>query len=259
LSLGSAPQLDTERELDTEPELDTETERELSLAPEPASEPARELASEGTLSLAPESAGERRLEAGPEGEFSLNPEPRAAELSMESESESPAEGGTPADLFAGFAPASKPPSAPDFSFDLATAFSIQPTADHPSDTRFDLSIDAPAVDPARPVAPEADGLSMNPVQEQVVAARPVAAPKDLAIDAAPDPVVEPAPPAASTPVPLVAAAAEQTEPDLDLDLDLEPEPESDLYVAPGPDPAVLATLARLERFLGAIQSRRADQ
>jgi hypothetical protein len=47
----------------------------------------------------------------------------------------------------------------------------------------------------------------------------------------------------------------QAEPVFEVDAAFEPEPEP--MTETGPDPEVLATLARLERFLGAIQSLRA--
>ncbi len=109
--------------------------------------------------------------------------------------------------------------------DPFAGFSPMSTPEPAADFSFDLAA-APSID-----------LPMAPAHEPVV-----------------DPVYEPvfeAPPVAS-PEPHFAPEAE-----------LGPEPESEpeaalpsLSFVEGPDPAVLATLARLERFLGAIQSLR---
>ena len=76
---------------------------------------------------------------------------------------------------------------------------------------------------------------------------------------------EPAVDALAAPVvsaPIAPEPEEEVEPDLELEPEAEPEPV--LYLAPddvlsedaGPDPAVLGTIARLARFLGAIKSLR---
>jgi hypothetical protein len=109
-------------------------------------------------------------------------------------------------VFAGFAAMAKPAAATEYSFDLSTAFAIQPPA-------------------APPAERERSGFSIEPAEEFA--------------------------PAAPT-----AALADERELDLDAVFD---EPAGDARVEPahGPDPAVLATLARLERFLSAIESLRA--
>lgn len=97
----------------------------------------------------------------------------------------------------------------------------------------------------------------------------------LAASVAPPAAPPPAPPAAApAPDPIIQAAAEQApenaaaaavalsdpEPDSELETDGETDPELDpMFALPadaGPDPAILATLARLERFLVAIDAAR---
>jgi tetratricopeptide (TPR) repeat protein len=53
------------------------------------------------------------------------------------------------------------------------------------------------------------------------------------------------------------APYQEPEPEPEPELQMQPEPEPVLSAIAGPDPEVLATLARLERFLGAIQTLRA--
>lgn len=130
---------------------------------------------------------------------------------------------TPAsDPFAASAPAPTPGPARALSFDLSTALTIQPKAPDSTEAGADLMM-----------APAAERVAERPA------------------GAMPEPVIE----VALNPVP-------ESHADLDLALDLESEaegePEPVLGTAPaGPDPELLATLARLERFLGAIESLRA--
>jgi len=79
----------------------------------------------------------------------------------------------------------------------------------------------------------------------------------------PEPRIEPEPVIAARPeldatfdLSLAPPPAQPPEPDLAL-MTLIPEPGVEIAVPAGSDPEMLATLARLERFLGAIQSLRA--
>jgi tetratricopeptide (TPR) repeat protein len=120
-----------------------------------------------------------------------------------------------------------------------------------------------APEPDAGIAPPADpfagfALMSTPAPAADFSFDPAATPSiDLPMAPAAEPVVDPvyepvfeAPPIASP------------EPHFEPEAELEPEPESEpalpaLTFVEGPDPEVLATLARLERFLGAIQSLRA--
>ena len=226
-----------------------ESIRVAAMAPPPPPEPEPELAPEPETQFEPafEQNAAEAQEPEPEIELSLapienpmapKPEPAIAiSLAPASESfdeveDTPAiapEAPVSTDPFAGFAQARKPEAAPDFSFDLSTAFTM-----------------APAPEPDRPLDHASDET-------------------ELVLD--PAAFSEPA-------VPAFAAPHVEPEPDVELELEAEPEPdiepEAVLHLAvvhlatdavlsedEGPDPAVLATLARLERFLGAIQSLRA--
>jgi Tetratricopeptide repeat len=141
------------------------------------------------------------------------------------------------DLFAGFAQAAKPAAAPDFSFDLSTAFSVAPPPrpiERPApDPEFTL---APAPEPLP--APAIDAFATPPAEAELEVALELELEPELAPEMEPDPVLQLAPARVST----------------EVEEDVE---EPVLSAVEGPDPAVLATLARLERFLGAIQSLRA--
>jgi len=136
--------------------------------------------------------------------------------------------GFPADPFAEFAPRPAPRPAEDLSFDLSTASAIQPTPAPapPEDAAGDLMM-TPAAEPGEVPSEPADE------SEPVFQVLPLTLPEtpvefDLGIDA------DPEAPSETEPEPVLQMAAES-----------------------GPGPEVLATLARLERFLGAIQSLRA--
>ena len=58
------------------------------------------------------------------------------------------------------------------------------------------------------------------------------------------------------PIPVVSHPAQAAEDTLESDLELEIQPYVDHVEAAGPDPQVVATLARLEQFLAAIQLAR---
>jgi tetratricopeptide repeat protein len=180
---------------DSEPEIQTAPiaaiAPELGLAPGPESS----FALEPELSPAPE----------PEAPFSMGPETAAA-----------AEIDAPVDVFASFARASAAAPAHDFSFDLSTAFSIQPTPGRPADVPVDFLAAAPTGEPPAPLVLERFAEPLVPVF-----------------------------------VPPFEASME-TDPESRFDAGPDPE---DVFEA-GPDPEVLATLARLERFLGAIHSLR---
>jgi tetratricopeptide (TPR) repeat protein len=164
-------------------------------------------------------------------------------------------------------PAREPPSAPESSPAIADpvpqAAAPEPVLSH-------------ALMPQPDVAPEPE-ISMAPLDDPggrpELAARvesptdpfagfaPMRAPevaRDLSFDLAAAPSIDlPAAPAAGPAVdpifePVFEAAAIAPPGPV-----FEPEPELEPPAPEGPDPEVLATLARLERFLGAIQSLRA--
>jgi hypothetical protein len=224
------------------PERSTEPEPELSLAPEPAS------------SLAPE----------PTHSASMAPEPAPASNAS-----------APHDVFASFAPASSAHvPAQDLSFDLSSAFSIQQPAHSREEAPIDFSTPRADVEPVSDHVVELDAHSyveraseavLEP--EPVVQPEPVLQPEPVQPEPAfgaepvlrPEPVqLEPAFEAELLLHPELVSQAEpvfQPEPVFEVDAAFEPEPES--MTEAGPDPEVLATLARLERFLDAIQSLRA--
>jgi tetratricopeptide (TPR) repeat protein len=168
----------------SEPERPVQLSRMSAIEPEPdlALMPEPEMAADTELSLAPEMQPEPSLAPPFAPPVSMAPEPGPA-----------AEQDAPLDVFASFAPASSSRApAHDLSFDLSTAFSIQPATDRPAEAPIEVSMPPPLAEPV--------------------------------VELVPEPAFEP-----------------------------EPEP----AIEAGPDPQILATLARLERFLGAIQSLRA--
>jgi hypothetical protein len=226
--------------------------------PPPPAEPSEaEIPREPELSLAPQASPDLSLSLQPEPDLSADAEP---ELSLAPEAEPALEsapeagismapkGGpsagveAPADPFADFAQMARPVPAEDFSFDLSSAFSLQPAASRQPDA---------AVEPDFGAAP-------------VTASEPEPA---FAAEAAgePEAAIEPA----------LEAEPERVEPGRTLEfqrtvefeparpVEPEPEVESALQMSEAfpaeidvPDPAILATLARLERMLGAIHSLR---
>jgi Tetratricopeptide repeat len=128
-----------------------------------------------------------------------------------------------ADPFAAFAPKAAAGPAKDLPFDLATAFARQPSAPARGEPAADLMATfaapvEPAPVPVDAFVEPAAGLTFEPVVEAIF------------------------------PPPAVHAEPQW---------DAEPEPVLQMAAESGPDPDVLATLARLERFLGAIASLRA--
>jgi fused signal recognition particle receptor len=207
------------------PERSTEPEPELSLAPEPAS------------SLAPE----------PRPLPSMVPEPGPASNAS-----------APHDVFASFAPASSAHvPAQDLSFDLSSAFSIQQPTRSREEAPIDFSMPPAAVEPVSDPVVERDADSYGePASEAWLEPEAVVQPEPLL---QPEPVEpEPAFEAELLLHPEPAPQAEpvlQPAPGFEVDAAFEPEPEP--MTEAGPDPEALATLARLERFLDAIQSLRA--
>ena len=215
------------------PEPEPSFAAESSFAPEPsfaaepffAPEPPTSLAPEPANPMAPQREVESvSLDAALSGlsAVSMAPAPPRAAESLDAApgfplDEAPEPPAT--DPFAAFAPMSSPAPMHDLSFDLATAFTIQPKAAPPAE---------PAVNRVRPsIAEPAVEIPEAPLSPPVFEAVPTAAP----------------------------------EADFGRELEGEPEPEAEpvqqMTAGSGPDPAMLATLARLERFLGAIESLRA--
>lgn len=201
------------------------TERLRVVSQAPPVEPAPEVAAAPERQPEPEIADvfvapERSTE--PEPELSLAPEP-ASSPAMAPEPEPASNASAPHDVFASFAPASSAHApAQDLSFDLSSAFSIQQPTHSREDAPIDFSMPPAAVEPVADPVVERDADSY--------AERP------------PEALLEP-------------EAVVQPEPVFEVDAAFEPEPEP--MTEAGPDPEVLATLARLERFLDAIQSLRA--
>jgi tetratricopeptide (TPR) repeat protein len=151
------------------------------------------------------------------------PEPEPA-LAMNAAPEPVEETPPSTDPFAGFAQISQPASAPEYSFDLGTTFTIEP--EPAAEMAVDLDLTA-AIDAAAAPGPAAPFADVPAEPEQELALEPF-------LEAAVEPVFEPSR-LTTAPVPVI------------------PAPQAD----EGPDPQMLATLARLERFLDAIQSLRA--
>jgi tetratricopeptide (TPR) repeat protein len=169
------------------------------------------------------------LRGGPDPPVAdLSPAPQPEPPLSMSSGTAPADGAeAPVDVFASFASASSVQApAHDLSFDLSSAFSVPQKTDPQADAPVDFSMAPSAVAPV----PE-------PIVERVQ-----------------DPVVEPVLDRVIQPDAEVFAE-ELSEPLLQAEPAFEPEDEP--AIESGPDPEVLATLARLERFLGAIQSLRA--
>jgi hypothetical protein len=181
------------------------------------------------VSAPPPVEPELELRGGPEppvADLSLAPQPEPP-FSMPPETGPAAGADAPVDVFASFAPASSVQApAHDLSFDLSSAFSVPQKTDRPADPPVDFSLAPSAVEPV----PE-------PVIERV---------QEPAVESVLDRSVQSGP----------AAVTEQWSDPL---LHAEPavEPEDEPAIESDPDSEVLATLARLERFLGAIQSLRA--
>jgi tetratricopeptide (TPR) repeat protein len=151
------------------------------------------------------------------------------------------------------------PVAPELSTESAAGASLAPP---PSETPFrespspeaaagtDAPLDVfasfgPASTKRAPVHDLSFDLS-NAFSDKPAADRPPAAPLDFSRTG---PAAEPATDPVHLPVERTAEPPMEPEPAF--------EPEHDLALEAGPDPEVLATLARLERFLGAIHSLRA--
>jgi tetratricopeptide (TPR) repeat protein len=101
-------------------------------------------------------------------------------------------------------------------------------------------IAAPAQEAAAP-PPVTPPPSSIPVREPIrLSARPAPVIDPPGFGALPDPHPEP----------------EIQQPEIDISFDPEPEPVPEPVFAIGPDPAMLATIARLERFLAAIDAAR---
>jgi hypothetical protein len=98
------------------------------------------------------------------------------------------------------------------------------------------------IDPFAGFAPTRAPEAARDFSFDLAAAPSIDLPSAPAAEPAVDPVIEPV---------FEAAAIAPPEPVF------EPAPELEPPASEGPDPEVLATLARLERFLGAIQSLRA--
>ena len=209
---------------------------EVAAAPEPQPEP--EIAD---VFFAPERSTE------PEPELSVAPDPEPASNAS-----------APHDVFASFAPPSSAHvPAQDLSFDLSSAFSIQQTADSREVAPIDLSRQAAAVEPVSDPVVERDADSYaERAPEALLEPEPVVQPEPVL---QPEPVQsEPAFEAELLLHPEPVSQAEpvfRPEPVFEVDAAFEPQPEP--MTEAGPDPEVLATLARLERFLDAIQSLRA--
>jgi hypothetical protein len=134
------------------------------------------------------------------------------------------------DPFAAFAPIASAAPKHDLSFDLSTAFAIQPKAAPPAEAAVDFGM-APRAEPVEAISQEFPLESIEP-----------------------DPIE-------AEPIEVLQSAGSEAELDLELEAEAEPERHVDpilqMPAESGPDPAVLATLARLERFLVAIESLRA--
>jgi tetratricopeptide (TPR) repeat protein len=167
------------------------------------------------------------------------------------------------------APQQMPPPAPDLSFETRRepvpeiGFDL-PGGPAPTEKTPSLGF---SLDPAPPI-------SMDPIPAAAAAAEE--APVHRRIDpfasfVPPAPVASAPPPAAESapaltpipirmperlPIPVVSRPAQAEEDTLESDLELEIQPYVDHVEAAGPDPQVVATLARLEQFLAAIQLAR---
>lgn len=244
------------RPLDPEPEISPGLEP-LFLAPEPSMPPAPEPpALEAELSLAPELG----LSLGPEPGPAPASAPADAEYSMAPDPGPSSDIQTPVDVFASFAPASAAAPSQDLSFDLSSAFATGPSTERGAEAPVDFSMASPfgatlAAPEAEAAVPRVVEAPAPPVVEAAVPPAVAPAFHRSAVEPAPDAVAEPvlesafgqyvSPPADAT---SEAALAPEEEPIFDA----LPEPVQDM----GPDPQVLATLARLDRFLDAIHSLR---
>lgn len=255
-----------EREIDPEPETAA-----LSLAPE----------------IAPAIAPGPSFETQPEPQLSMAPQPEPA-VPTAPEPGATADADAPVDVFASFAPASSARApAHDLSFDLSTAFSLPRKAERMADPPTDFSMPAPVVEPAPELVVERDETSLvEPVIEPLFQDEPALEPDPEPAIAAwtapeilatcPEPVLNPSMERAieetwTDPEVLAVQAAPALKPRLEpaieeawttlevLAVQAEPalEPDAEPAIEAGPHPEILATLARLERFLGAIESLRA--
>ena len=113
--------------------------------------------------------------------------------------------------------------------------------------------------PQQAVSPPPSSI---PVREPIrLSARPAPVIDPPGFAAPPEPRLEPEPKPASAPAPVIdpsfaAALQAEAEPEIDIAFDPEPEAVSEPVFDVGPDPARLATIARLERFLAAIDAAR---
>jgi hypothetical protein len=161
----------------------------------------------------------------------------------------------------------EPPPAPDLAFQThrepvpEISFDL-PGEPAPTEKIPSLGI---SLDPAPPISmdpiPAAAGEE-PPVHRRIdpfasfVPPAPVAAPPPPAAEPAPTLTPIPIRMPERLPIPVVSRPAQAPEPVLDSDLELEIEPHVDHIEAAGPDPQVVATVARLEQFLAAIQLAR---
>jgi tetratricopeptide (TPR) repeat protein len=165
------------------------------------------------------------------------------------------------------APQQMPPPAPDLSFETRRepvpeiGFDL-PGGPAPTEKTPSLGF---SLDPAPPISMDpipAAAAEEAPVHRRIDPFASFVPPAPVA--AAPPPAAEPAPTLTPIPIrmperlpiPVVSHPAQAPEPVLDSDLELEIEPHVDHIEAAGPDPQVVATLARLEQFLAAIQLAR---
>jgi tetratricopeptide (TPR) repeat protein len=165
----------------------------------------------------------------------------------------------------------EPPPAPDLSFETRREPVPEISFDLPGEPAPTEKIPSLAIslDPAPPISmdpiPAAAGEE-PPVHRRIDPFASFVPPAPVA--AAPPPAAEPAPPLTPIPIrmpeclpiPVVSHPAQAPEAALEAahesDLELEIEPHVDHIEAAGPDPQVVATLARLEQFLAAIQLAR---
>jgi hypothetical protein len=146
------------------------------------------------------------------------------------------------------------PVEPEPRFDPFQQFQMEPRPEQEPVEPVDVFRSVEAFQPQPVFQPEPESVPHSePDPDPVFEPAPV---EPEAQSRAPEFDLSLAPPLGVSPTPDPDLAM-VLEPETELEPEAEPEPEPEIVAASGPDPEMLATLARLERFLDSIQSLRA--